>query len=42
MTLRQRHYKLVSRPDVYYRNTQADYDSLSTWMRDERLAVNIP
>ena len=42
MTLRQVHYRLVSRGDVYYRNTQADYDSLSQWLRDERLAGNIP
>ena len=42
MTLRQVHYRLVSRDDVYYRNTQADYDSLSQWLRDERLAGNIP
>jgi len=42
MTLRQVHYRLVSRDDVYYRNTQADYDSLSQWLRDERIAGNIP
>ena len=42
MTLRQVHYRLVSRDDVYYRNTQADYDSPSQWLRDERLAGNIP
>jgi hypothetical protein len=42
MILRQVHYRLVSRDDVYYRNTQADYDSLSQWLREERLAGNIP
>lgn len=42
MTLRQVHYRLVSRDDVYYRNTQSDYDSLSGWLRDERLAEEVP
>jgi hypothetical protein len=42
MTLRQVHYRLVSREDVYYRNTQSDYDSLSGWLRDARLEGYIP
>ena len=42
MTLRQVHYRLVSRADVYYRNTLRDYDSLSGWLRDARLAGLVP
>lgn len=42
MTLRQVHYRLVSREDVYYRNTVSDYDSLSGWLRDARLDGYIP
>ncbi len=42
MTLRQIHYRLVSRPDVYYRNTISDYDGLSGWLRDARLDGFIP
>jgi hypothetical protein len=42
MTLRQVHYRLVSRDDVYYRNTQSDYDSLSGWLRDGRLDGSVP
>ncbi|MDP9479364.1 MAG: hypothetical protein M3R38_27435 [Actinomycetota bacterium] len=42
MTLRQIHYRLVSRPDVYYRNTVSDYGSLSEWLRDARLDGSIP
>ncbi len=42
MTLRQVHYRLVSRSDVYYRNTISDYDSLSGWLRDARLDGLIP
>ncbi len=37
MTLRQVHYRLVSRDDVVHPNTQSAYDTLSRWLRDDRL-----
>jgi hypothetical protein len=37
MTLRQVHYRLVSRDDVVHPNTQNAYDKLSEWLRDDRL-----
>jgi hypothetical protein len=38
MTLRQVHYRLVSRDDVVHPNTQSAYDTLSGWLRDDRLS----
>jgi hypothetical protein len=37
MTLRQVHYRLVSRPDIVHPNTKSAYDKLSEWLRDDRL-----
>lgn len=42
MTLRQVHYRLVSRDDVVHPNTLSAYDTLSGWLRDDRLAGDIP
>jgi hypothetical protein len=42
MTLRQVHYRLVSRDDVIHPNTVSAYDTLSGWLRDDRLAGVIP
>jgi hypothetical protein len=42
MTLRQVHYRLVSRDDVIQPNTVSAYDTLSGWLRDDRLAGVIP
>jgi hypothetical protein len=42
MTLRQVHYRLVSRDDVIQPNTLSAYDTLGGWLRDDRLAGTIP
>ena len=42
MTLRQVHYKLVGRDDVIQPNTISAYDTLSGWLRDDRLEGTIP
>lgn len=42
MTLRQVHYRLVSRRDTTYRNTQSDYNQLSKWLVRDRLSGVIP
>jgi len=42
MTLRQVHYRLVSRDDIVHPNTQAAYNTLSGWLRDDRLNAVIP
>jgi hypothetical protein len=42
MTLRQVHYRLVSRDDDIQPNTISAYDTLSGWLRDDRLAGDIP
>jgi hypothetical protein len=34
MTLRQVHYRLVSRADIIHPNTVSAYDTLSGWLRD--------
>ena len=41
MTLRQVHYRLVSRDDVVHPNTQNAYDTLSRWLRDDRLSGDV-
>ena len=42
MTLRQVHYRLVSRDDILHPNTVSAYTTLSGWLRDDRLAGDIP
>ena len=42
MTLRQVHYRLVSRDDIVHPNTVSAYDTLGGWLRDDRLAGIIP
>jgi hypothetical protein len=42
MTLRQVHYRLVSRDDIIHPNTQTAYNTLSGWLRDDRLEGIIP
>lgn len=42
MTLRQVHYRLTSRADVIQPNTVSAYDTLSGWLRDDRLAGPVP
>ena len=42
MTLRQVHYRLVSRDDVVHPNTLNAYDTLGGWLRDDRLAGVVP
>lgn len=42
MTLRQVHYRLVSRDDIVHPNTLSAYDTLSRWLRDDRLDGYIP
>jgi hypothetical protein len=42
MTLRQVHYRLVSRDDIIHPNTVAAYDTLGGWLRDDRLDGDIP
>src|SRR5215204_7132563 len=42
MTLRQVHYRLVSRDDVIQPNTLSAYNTLGGWLRDDRLAGLIP
>jgi hypothetical protein len=42
MTLRQVHYRLVSRDDIVHPNTRSAYQVLSEWLRDDRLAGVIP
>src|SRR5215211_8009448 len=42
MTLRQVHYRLVSRDDIIHPNTVSAYDTLSGWLRDDRLEGIIP
>jgi hypothetical protein len=37
MTLRQVHYRLVSRDDIIHPNTVNAYDLLGRWLRDDRL-----
>ena len=38
MTLRQVHYRLVSRDDIIHPNTISAYNTLGGWLRDDRLA----
>jgi len=42
MTLRQVHYRLVSRSDVNHPNTIQAYQKLSKWLRDDRLNNIVP
>jgi hypothetical protein len=42
MTLRQVHYRLVSRDDVTHPNNMNAYNTLSGWLRDDRLAGILP
>lgn len=42
MTLRQVHYRLVSRADVTHPNTISAYNTLGGWLRDDRLTGLIP
>jgi len=42
MTLRQVHYRLVSREDVVHPNTISAYNTLGGWLRDDRLAGLVP
>ena len=42
MTLRQVHYRLVSRDDVVHPNTMSAYNTLGGWLRDDRLARVVP
>src|SRR5215208_1732225 len=42
MTLRQVHYRLVSRDDVVQPNTISAYNTLGGWLRDDRLAGDVP
>lgn len=42
MTLRQVHYRLVSRDDVDQPNTLSAYNTLSGWLRDDRLDGIVP
>lgn len=42
MTLRQVHYRLVSRDDVVQPNTISAYGTLGDWLRDDRLAGVVP
>jgi hypothetical protein len=42
MTLRQVHYRLVSRADIIHPNTVSAYDTLSGWLRDDRLQGVVP
>jgi hypothetical protein len=42
MTLRQVHYRLVSRDDIKQPNTISAYDTLGRWLRDDRLDGSIP
>ncbi len=42
MTLRQVHYRLVARDDVVHPNTISAYNTLGGWLRDDRLAGDVP
>jgi hypothetical protein len=42
MTLRQVHYRLVSRDDIIHPNTISAYNTLGGWLRDYRLAGLVP
>jgi len=42
MTLRQVHYRLVSRDDIVHPNTLTAYNTLSGWLRDDRLNGVVP
>src|SRR5215216_6947311 len=42
MTLRQVHYRLVSRDDIHHPNTMSAYNTLGGWLRDDRLAGLVP
>ena len=42
MTLRQLHYRLVSRDDIVHPNTISAYNTLSGWIRDDRLDGTVP
>jgi hypothetical protein len=42
MTLRQVHYRLVSRDDVIQSNKVSAYDKLGEWLRDDRIAGIVP
>jgi hypothetical protein len=42
MTLRQVHYRLVSRDDIIHPNTISAYNTLGGWLRDDRLAGLVP
>ncbi len=41
MSLRQVHYRLVSRDDIVHPNTQSAYQTLSDWLRDDRLSGEV-
>jgi hypothetical protein len=41
-SLRRLHYRIYARHDTTYRNTKDDYNSLSEWLRDMRLAGELP
>jgi hypothetical protein len=41
ITLRQVHYRLVSRDDIVQPNTKNAYDKLSEWLRDDRLSGEV-
>jgi len=41
MTLRQVHYRLVSRDDVVHPNTNSAYGKLGDWLRDDRLSGEV-
>src|SRR5215203_4399651 len=42
MTVRQVHYRLVSRDDIRHPNTLSAYQKLCRWLRDDRLAGIVP
>jgi hypothetical protein len=42
MTLRQVHYRPVSRDDIVHPNTRSAYQVLSDWLRDDRLNGEVP
>jgi len=42
MTLRQVHYRLVSREDIIHPNTISAYNPSEGWLRDDRLVGLLP
>jgi hypothetical protein len=42
MTLRQVHYRLVSRDNIVHPNTISAYNTLGGWLRDDRLSGLVP